>query len=202
MGKSDDLVKSFYNSFNVQSNGKTALLGFSNNNWYSGDLYDLKLNNWDINSDWKLPQKYDTIICTRCAYFAKDPHVFLDKCLAHLEETGTIFVDWGLGDHFRVSPYMVGFVKDNVHASCYSPTNYLWSTVWEKNLENHPQVQVFKKWIEPFGYHGSLYDHVKKEVPSILDLNSLENVEIDIDALCIWEQSPQLYILLSIKHAK
>ena len=61
MGKSDPYMKEFYDEF-VSQKGTTALLGFVNNNWFYGDLYDLQLGNWEINSDWSLPKKYDTII--------------------------------------------------------------------------------------------------------------------------------------------
>ena len=35
------------------------------------------MGNWDINTDWELKKKYNTIICTRCAYFAKNPEDFI-----------------------------------------------------------------------------------------------------------------------------
>ena len=40
MGKSDQYVLKFYNK-TIKPEGSTALLGFSNNNFYNGDLYDL-----------------------------------------------------------------------------------------------------------------------------------------------------------------
>ena len=43
MGKSDHLVKQFYDHCRLESKGETALLGFTNNDWYPGDLYDLSL---------------------------------------------------------------------------------------------------------------------------------------------------------------
>ena len=56
MGRSDPYVFNFYKK-NIQPKGSTALLGFSNNNLFNGDLYDLSLSNWDINSDWNLKKK-------------------------------------------------------------------------------------------------------------------------------------------------
>ena len=49
MGRSDPHVLTFYNK-TVKPKGSIALLGFSNNNFYNGDLYDLSLDNWNINS--------------------------------------------------------------------------------------------------------------------------------------------------------
>ena len=59
MGKSDPYILSFYRSF-IDPAGDTALLGFTNNSWFTGDLYDKSLENWDINSQWELPKKYDS----------------------------------------------------------------------------------------------------------------------------------------------
>ena len=100
MGRSDPHVLTFYNK-TVKPKGSIALLGFSNNNFYNGDLYDLSLDNWNINSEWILKKKYDTIICTRCAYFAEDPWDFIERCHEHLNKDGVLYVDWGLGDHWR-----------------------------------------------------------------------------------------------------
>ena len=83
MGRSDPHVLHFYNK-TIKPKGSTALLGFSNNNFYDGDSYDLSLDNWNINSEWILSKKYDTIICTRCAYFAEDPWDFIERCYDHL----------------------------------------------------------------------------------------------------------------------
>ena len=60
--------------------GLRTLLGEGNAfRTHHGDLYDLQLGNWNINSDWSLEKKYDTIICTRCPYFAKDPEDFIER---------------------------------------------------------------------------------------------------------------------------
>ena len=76
MGRSDPHIMPWYRH-HINPEGKVALLGFRNNNVFKGDLYDQHLENWDINSEWELTQKYDTIICTRCAYFAKDESFML-----------------------------------------------------------------------------------------------------------------------------
>ncbi len=83
MGKSNPIYFPWIQSL-IKPKGDVALLGFSDNTYFNGDLYDLSLNNWNINSDWKLPQKYDTIICTRCAYFAKHPEDFIKRCYNNL----------------------------------------------------------------------------------------------------------------------
>ena len=70
MGRSDPIIFQFYRQV-IRPKGKVALLGFTDNTLFDGDLYDLQLNNWDINSDWKLDKKYDTIISLRCPYFSK-----------------------------------------------------------------------------------------------------------------------------------
>jgi len=98
---------------------------------FNGDLYDLSLGNWEINSEWKLPRKYDTIICTRCAYFAKDPDDFIKQCYDNLNENGLLYVDWGLGDHWRFAEFKVGWVKGGEQEYAFGDDNYLWSMVWD-----------------------------------------------------------------------
>ena len=107
MGRSD--LHLYYNLYfphiKTKPKGEVALLGFTNQDYFFGDLYDLQLGNWDINSEWSLPKKYDTIICTRCAYFAKDPKDFIKRCYNNLKKNGTLYVDWALGDHWRFDNY-------------------------------------------------------------------------------------------------
>ena len=120
MGRSDPHVYNFYKHY-IKPEGTTALLGFTNNNWYQGDLYDLQLNNWDINDEWELPRKYDTIICLRCPYFSKNPKDFISRCYDSLNDGGKLYVDWGLGDHWRFEEYKVGWVKNGEHEFAYGP---------------------------------------------------------------------------------
>ena len=51
MGRSDKYIFNFYRQ-NIKPYGKSALLGFVDNSLFEGDLYDLSLGNWQINSDW------------------------------------------------------------------------------------------------------------------------------------------------------
>jgi SAM-dependent methyltransferase len=112
MGRSNPIYFPWAQSL-IKPKGKVALLGFTDEMYFQGDLYDLSLNNWEINSEWRLTQKYDTIICTRCAYFAKDPWDFIELCHEHLKPKGKLFVDWGIGDHWRFPDFKVGWVKNN-----------------------------------------------------------------------------------------
>ena len=134
MGRSDQFLKPFWGK-HIKPEGLTALLGFSDNSKFNGDTYDLELGNWDINSDWSLPKKYDTIICTRCAYFAKDLDSFFRKCHESLNEGGLLFVDFGIGDHWRFSDYKVGWIKDGEHEYAYKKDNFLWSCIWDDKFE-------------------------------------------------------------------
>ena len=61
MGKSDQILNPWYQS-QILPAGDVALLGFTNNNVFPGDLYDMQFRNWNINSDWFLPKKNDTIM--------------------------------------------------------------------------------------------------------------------------------------------
>ena len=125
MGASDPIVIPFYKKHIVNICPPVALLGFTNNNLFDGDLYDRSLGNWDINSEWKLNKKYSTIICTRCAYFSKEPKTFIEKCYNGLDKDGILYVDWGLGDHWRFKNFKVGWVKNGEQEYAYDNNNFL-----------------------------------------------------------------------------
>ena len=195
MGRSDPYILNFYNK-TIKPKGKVALLGFSNNNFYNGDLYDLSLNNWNINSEWSLDKKYDTIICTRCAYFAEDPWDFIEKCYEHLNESGNLYVDWGLGDHWRFENYKIGWIKNGEQEYAYQKDNYLWSTVWDKRFKSNQHYKAFAKNVEKLGYNN-VEKAIIKEVPRVLKLDFIRlffNCQYNI--LSLWDDKPQLYILI------
>jgi len=195
MGKSDPYIFNFYKR-HINPKGETALLGWTNNYQYKGDLYDLQLGNWNINSDWSLKKKYDTIICTRTAYFAKNPELFINKCYNYLNENGLLYVDWGLGDHWRFDNYKVGWVKDNEREWAYSEQNFLWSTVWHDDFLNHPSCEEFQNNIKKFNY-SSLKKATYDEIPKILKLEFIKKYfSIQYDILSLWKDRPQLYILI------
>ena len=198
MGKSDPYILSFYRSF-IDPAGDTALLGFTNNSWFTGDLYDKSLENWDINSQWELSKKYDTIVCTRCAYFAKDPEDFITRCYNNLNENGTLFVDWGLGDHWRFENYKIGWVKDGEQEYAYGKDNYLWSTIWDDSFEKEKIFQLFAERVKKFGYEN-IKESIFEEVPTILNLKFVEKkFKIAYNLITLWEDYPQLYILIKGK---
>ena len=116
MGKSNYYLNPIYEE-QFPINKPIALLGFENipdfmkNKEYI-DCYDLKLNNFELNSDWKLNKKYKSIICTRCLYFCKDPINLFKKCKEYLQKDGEIFVDFGLGHHWsKFTDFKVGWKK-------------------------------------------------------------------------------------------
>jgi len=196
MGKSDGFVRPFYNKY-IKPVGDVALLGWSNNNWWQGDLYDLSIGNWDINSDWSLDKKYDTIICTRVAYFCKDPENLFKKCKEFLNEGGKLYIDFGLGDHWRFHPYKIGWVdKEGDQEYAYREDNKLWSTVWSDDFVNDEQCNRFISRASKYGYIA-LKGAIDKEVPVVLDLETVKKYfKVEYHNLCLWDENPQLYILL------
>ena len=195
MGRSDKLLKPFWDK-HIEPRGSVALLGFTDNSKFAGDLYDLQLGNWDINSDWTLPKKYDTIICTRSAYFAKNLDSFFQRCYNSIKDNGVIYVDFGLGDHWRFKDYKIGWVKNGEHEYAYQEDNYLWSCVWDDNFIEDEQYRLFSERVKKFGY-----DNVKRaifdETPTITHLKDIrKNFDISYNLLSLWEDRPQLYILL------
>lgn len=196
MGKTNPIIFPIYKSL-VVPKGDVALLGFNNNDLFDGDLYDLSLENWQINSEWELDKKYDTIICTRCAYFAKDPEDFIIRCYDSLNPGGVLFVDWGLGDHWRFDNYKIGWNKEGEHEFAYNKKNYLWSSVWDDSFLFNEQFKQFEDWVLKFGYsdvRSSIFD----EVPSILKLDFVKKYfNVRVYMLSVWEDLPQLYIMIS-----
>jgi len=205
MGKSDPYIFQFYRSL-LPNNyyEKVALLGNQKDSNFTSlisckekDFYDLALENWDINDDdWNIDKKYDLVVSTRCPYFAKDPKSFIDKCLNILNPGGILFLDWGLGDHWRFERYKIGWLKDGEHEFAYKDDNFLWSTIWHDSFLNHPEFIKFQNNVEKFGYNKhNIKEAIFNEVPSVLDLSSM-NLNTKISLMFLWKDSPQLYIAL------
>ena len=137
MGRSDPIIFSKYVqvledvvSLSEISKMKACFLGFREPNTFTTHLnapistfYDLSLNNWNINdSDWKIEKSsFDIIVATRVAYFSKNPKDFFMKCHEILKPGGFIFVDWGLGDHWRFKDYKVGMNMLTLQKTFYGP---------------------------------------------------------------------------------
>jgi len=198
MGVSNAIVVPFYKKHMIDIKGDIALLGSSNNDMFDGDLYDLSLGNWEINSEWMLPKKYDTIICTRCAYFAQKPYNFIERCHNSLNDNGRLYVDWGIGDHWRFTKFKVGWNKNGEQEYAYSRTNFLWSMVWNDDFLKDKECIRFEKEIEKYGY-SSLKDAIYLEVPSILDTYHIDKYfkEVKYNILTIVSPYLQMYVLVS-----
>ena len=206
MGKSDPIVLPWYEARMKSAAGKrVAFLAQPGHNQLSRSLMpteshflDLSLKNWDINQTrpWDIPE-VDAIVCTRGAYFSERPSEFLERCLETVVPGGHVFVDWGLGDHWRFSRFRVGWrdETEHEHAVVGGFKSYLYSAVWNDILEDHPQVLRFKEWISPHGYMGPLGPYVTNEVPSVLQVSC----DTLVDCLAIWPERPQLYILTAFQ---
>jgi len=210
MGKSDEFVFAEYHKllsdFLPVSLNSVAFLGFSQENNFTRNFnvstrhfYDLSLGNWNINDSWKLKQNYDFIVCTRCAYFSKNPKDFIQRCKDNLAVGGLALIDWGLGDHWRFKDYKVGWVRDGEHEFAYSQNNFLYSCFWNDELLNHNEVQNFWNAVRnnsKFGYKDSdtLNVVIKSEVPELVEYDCKK-----IATKFLWPESPQLYIMTLIE---
>lgn len=209
MGKSDTFIfPEYISTLSDLTYSSIAFLGFASENQLTRSLrgsirhfYDRELGNWEINSSWELIQKYDLIVCTRCAYFSKYPYDFIERCKSHLTDEGSALIDWGLGDHWRFNNYKVGWVRNGEHEFAYHPQNYLYSSFWNESLKNDDQVQRFWQAIKrkpEFGYNekDSIEEVILSEVPSIVNYSTKK-----ISTKCLWEEeNPQLYIITLIKN--
>jgi len=204
MGKSNELVFPWYIK-NLPENAKrVAILGSTSDSFVHQKypnaeikLYDIQLGNWDINSDvWNIEEcSYDLVVITRCAYFSKDPRSLIDRCMKLLCTDGHLFIDWGLGDHWRFPKFRVGWKDDDEHeyAVYADQKNFLYSCMWNDKWSDDPTVREFIELINNHGYKGSsLTDIIHCEVPSLIeDHPMLKSVKF----LTSWPDAPQLYIL-------
>lgn len=202
MGKSDSFIFNEYKEIllTLEKPSSIAFLGFSKSNHFTESLpcnvkhfYDITLGNWSINDDWKLQQKYDLIISTRCPYFSKKPLEFVEKCKSYLTEGGHALIDWGLGDHWRFEKFKVGWISDGEHEYAYHNQNFLYSTFWKDELSEDFEVQQFwnaVKLINPKYSSKTIGQVVREEVPSIVEYDTIK-----LKTKFLWPERPQLYII-------
>ena len=197
MGLSNKFVLPFYRD-NIVKSGKVGYLGDVGIG--EGDCYDLSLGNWDINSDWELPRRYNTLICTRTAPFSKDPLDFITRCYKSLEAEGKLYVDWLYGEHWRFPLFKVGWLRQGEHEYAYGEENHLWSGVWDESFTESPEVRKFFSEIAAGGFYSDetvLRDLVKVEVPSMLELKEIEAMfNTRCHFLYCNVVAPSLYVLL------
>jgi hypothetical protein len=200
VGKSDPYVFDWYTrEMQIEPGSRVLFLGQPSHNLYTsrlgvdGTFYDITLDNWDINGPLEPRERFDAVVCTRCAYFSERPEQFLSDCRRVAKR---VYVDWGLGDHWRFSKFRVGWRDDGEHeyADYGGRRNFLHSTVWRDDFSRSPEVQHFERLIQRFGY-TSLESAIRSEVPSVHRLNS----EWKCSFLTLWPDRPQLYVLTSWK---
>ena len=199
MGRSDPFLHKFYNSRihnRMTPGGQTALLGFIKQGKFglNGDLYDYQLNNWEINADWKLDKKYDTIVSLRCPYFAKDPKQFIERCFDNLKEGGLLCVDWGYGHHWTGDgfKFKVGWEKNGEREYAYFDQNFLHSGVWYDQFLEHAEFIKFKEALSKYEYNSNnVKDTIYDETPCVLDLKEIEDeYNIEYDIMTLWQDRP------------
>jgi len=109
MGKTDKYINPTYKKIAkkyVDDGSVIGMFGFTKKDkfsklWRKMDFYDLRLSNWDINSDWKDGKTYKSIICLRTSGFAKNVLNLLDSFYDRLKTGGVLLVDWSLGsEHY------------------------------------------------------------------------------------------------------
>ena len=213
MGMSDPYIYSKYLEMlntivspDELANMDACFLGFRSGNSFTkatgilkSTFYDLEINNWNINDeDWKInKESFDIVIATRVAYFAKSPVDIVRKCHHILKDNGILLIDWGLGDHWRFKDYKVGWVKNGEQEHAYRDDNFLWSTIWDDLFQEHPAYIKFSQDVEKKGY-SDVRQSIMDEVPSVGFMSEIQHLfDFKVDMLTLWENSPQLYIVLA-----
>lgn len=209
MGRSDPFVFKNYidifNNYQINNFKNVCFLGQQSENFFSNFIksenkfyFDIKKDNWNINVfPYEIKRKYDLIVCTRCAYFSSNPIKFLSEIHNHLNSDGKIFIDWGLGDHFRHKNFKIGFKNSIEHESAYYDDNFLSSVYWDDEIMKSQHAKIFMKNCEKLGYSACLKEIVKKEVPSIVTESDITEFykKIKVEVFTLWTEAPQLYIV-------
>ena len=208
MGKSDPTVFSFYADVLDQKNQYESIgfFGFSNSNvftdWFnskSKNYYDRTLKNWDINTfPYEVKEKFDLIVCTRVAYFSRNPKEMLSNFKRCLTSGGKILVDWGLGDHWRFQDFAIGWNHHGYQEFAYDEKNYLWSCYLSENLKENRYYCLFGDFCKGFGYE-SVETAIRDEVETIITDEEIRELGYAIDeerCLALWPAAPQLYVCL------
>ena len=210
MGKSDPYVFRFYaQQLNKKGYENVAFFGQPGQNIFSNFInadkeyfYDLSLDNWEINTfpyNIDTLEKFDLIVCTRCAYFSKYPKKMLSEFKSMLRPEGVILIDWGLGDHWRFEQFKVGWVKNGEHEWAYNKNNRLWSTYLSEDIKNTSCYIDFEYHCQKYIIDNSLEKTIYKEVPVKISKKNIDELKLKViraESLFLWPQSPQLYILL------
>jgi len=203
VGKSDPYVFSWYKKKLPKIDAKNiAILGSTTESFVRDvyhdakiDLFDIQFKNWNINDEsWNINKNvYDVVVCTRCAYFSKEPKEFIRKCKELLKDHGVLFLDWGLGDHWRFEKFKVGWIIDSEHeyAQYGDIKSFVFSSVWNDDWEDDVEVLLFKENIKKFGYDENISKILEKEVPSLYNINE----KCEVSFMTLWPEKPQLYYI-------
>ena len=128
MGKTDKYIIPIYKdiaSKYTQQGSVVGMFGFINTDkistlWRKMDFYDLRLSNWDINSDWQQGKTYKTIVCLRTSGFSKNPRDMLKKFHAALKTGGILLIDWSLGsEHYPRNSKVQSWGWDFMGKRCF-----------------------------------------------------------------------------------
>jgi len=210
MGKSDPYIFRFYASqLKSLEYDSVGFFGQKEENMFSMIIraktrffYDLSLNNWDINSfPYDIENQFDLIVCTRCAYFSKDPKKMLREFELMLKPGGKILIDWGYGDHWRFKDYKVGWIKNNEQEWAYKENNYLWSGYTSDAMFLNDEYLKFQNSCKKFNYKN-IRDAIFGEVPVILRKEDVVDLNLVIKSenyMFLWPALPQLYVCLLLE---
>ena len=97
----------------------------------------------------------------------------------------------------RFKNYKIGWIKNGEQEYAYKDDNFLWSTVWDESFIDDEQFKTFSKRVQKYNCKN-VKEAIFNEVPSIISVSFIEKFfTIKYNMLTLWEDLPQLYILLS-----
>jgi hypothetical protein len=199
MGISDSILFPWYRNFiqkhitHIKGNvgffgapDKNPICRFIENRYsMAGEIYDIQLNNWDLNQDeWNIDKKYGFIVSLRTAYFSKDPVKLLSNFYKILKSNGVLIIDWGLGSsHFKRDSAQWTFGWEYEGSRCYAEYQgnryYPWSTFWDNHILETEAGILLVKYASMKPHYKDITDWGQQILREFQDENIITMNKID-----------------------
>ena len=110
-----------------------------------------------------------------------------------------LYVDWGLGDHWRFDNFKVGWTKDGETEYGGNPDYKLHSAIWDDSFFDHKECQIFAEEIKRHGY-DDLRSAVFDEVFAVMRVDAVRELfDVEYEILTTTKPYLQMYVLLKAK---
>jgi|ETNvirnome_2_300_1030623.scaffolds.fasta_scaffold03769_1 hypothetical protein len=172
------------------------------------DLYDIVLNNWDINKEWKI-EGYDLIICYRTTPYVKSLEFFLEQLKKCISKNKYIIFDFtlfvGRLENFRSTRlppfiiylnhyYTVDFRDLFIHKK--SPGTEQGSSINQISFRNYNEEEVIEKVLDPVCYKALTNYVINSNIEKLFQKSNIEPYKAECLTASTWnshKKHPLLY---------